>query len=67
MSLRSLFLFSLRASPCLLVFSSISFSEFFISSLKDTIVFMRSDFKSAFRFPDVLLYSGLVVVGRRGF
>jgi hypothetical protein len=39
-SLRDLFVFSLRASTCLPVFSCISFSELFISPLKASIILM---------------------------
>jgi hypothetical protein len=40
-SLRDLFLSSLRAPTCLPVFSCIYFSELFIFSLKDSNIFMR--------------------------
>ena len=40
-SLKDLFVSSLRASTCLPVSSCIYFSELFISSLKDSIIFMR--------------------------
>jgi hypothetical protein len=46
-SLMGLCVSSLRASTCLPVFSSIPFSDLFISYLKDSVIFMRSDFRSS--------------------
>ena len=61
-SLRDLFVSSLRASSCLPVFSYISLSEF----LKACIIFMRWDFRSTSCFSGVVGYPGLAVVEELG-
>jgi hypothetical protein len=66
MFLRDLFVSSLRASTCLPVFYYISLCELFISSLKASITFMRSDFRSESCFSGVLGFPGLAVVGELG-
>lgn len=51
---------------CLSVISSVSFSTLTISSLKESITFMRSDFRSAFWFSCMFVYPGIVEFGELG-
>jgi hypothetical protein len=61
-SLRDLFVSSLRASSCLPVFSYISLMELFVSSLKASIIFERWKFTSESCSLRMLRYPGLAVV-----
>lgn len=54
------------AGTCLPMFLCVSLREFFISSLKASIIFMSWDFKSLSCFSGMLGYVGIAVVGELG-
>ena len=55
---------SFNSFTCLPLFFYISFSELLISSLKDSIIFMRKDFRTDSWFSGMLVYLAFVVVGQ---
>ena len=61
-SLRDLFVSSLKTSACLIVFYCISLRYLFISSLKAFIIFIRLDLRSFSCASVVLGYPGLAVI-----
>lgn len=65
-SLRDVFVSSLKASTCLIVFSYISLRDLFISFLKVSIIFMRWDLRSQSCSSGVLDYPLLAVLGELG-
>ena len=65
-SLRDFFISSLRVYSYLPMFSCISLRELFMSFLKSSITIMKSDFRFVSCFSDVMVYSGLSLVGDLG-
>jgi hypothetical protein len=62
-SLRNFYIFSLRASSCLPVFSYISSRDLFMSLLMSFIIIMRSDFRSISCFSGMMMYPEVDMVG----